>query len=107
MSVERPLPKLRRSRVAGVTVTFITLSILCVVSAVRADSLTPFWFVAAGFVAVLVGLYYRRRCPQCGHRMMFRAESLRAQANRHRILFDCKHCDIVWDSGEIQEERSE
>ena len=104
MSTERPLPKLRRSRAALVAVGFVVLSAVCVVWAVRADSLAPFWFVAAGLVAVLVAFYYRRRCPQCGRRMMFRAEPLHPESYRYRILFDCKHCDVVWDSGEIQEE---
>jgi uncharacterized protein YjeT (DUF2065 family) len=106
MSVERPLPKLRRSRVVGVVAVFIAVAIICVLWAARIDSLTPFWFVAAGLVTVIVGLYYRRRCPQCGRRMVYRAEPLAAQPNRHRILFDCKHCGVVWDSGEIQDEIS-
>ena len=104
MSIERPLPKLRRSRAVVVVVAFVVLSAACVGWAVRTDSLTPFWFVAAGLVAVLVAFYYRRRCPQCGRRMMFRAEPLHPQTYRHRVLFDCKHCDVSWDSGEIQEE---
>ena len=106
MSIERPLPKLRRSRVVGIVTGFVALSIACAVWAVRTDSMTPFWFVASGLVTVLVAFYYRRRCPQCGRRMMFRAEPMHPQTCRYRILFDCKHCDIVWDSDEIQEECS-
>jgi hypothetical protein len=86
------------------TVGFGVLSGVCEVWAVRADSLVPLWFPVAGLVALLVAFYYRRRCPQCGCRMVFRAEPRHPDTYRYRILFDCKPCDVVWDSGEVQEE---
>jgi hypothetical protein len=106
MSIERPLPKLHRSTCLAIATGFIALSSACVVWVVRTDSLTPLWLVAAGLIGVFVAFYYRRCCPQCGRRMKFRAEPLRQQAWRYRILFDCKHCDIVWDSGEIGDDDS-
>ena len=83
---------------------FLALSVACLIWAVRADSLAPFWFVAIGLAVVLIAFYYHRRCPQCGRRMRFHAEPLLPATYRYRIYFVCKQCDIMWDSGEIQEE---
>jgi hypothetical protein len=83
---------------------FVVFVAACAVWAIIIESLKPFWLVAAGIIAALIAFYYRRRCPQCGRRMMFRAEPMHPETYRHRILFDCKYCDIVWDSGEIQNE---
>lgn len=95
---------MKRSRAIVIVVGFGVLTAGCTILAVRSDSQTPMWGVGAGLVAMLIALYYRRRCPECGKRMVFRAEPLRGQASRYRILFDCSSCNIVWDSGEIQDE---
>jgi hypothetical protein len=99
MSVERPLPKLSKTKVASIIVGFILIAWGSVVWAAHVGSMMPFWLLGLALVAVVFWLYYRRRCPQCGCRMVFRAEPLTPQSNRQRILFDCKHSDIVWDSG--------
>ena len=104
MSVERPLPKLRQTRAVSIVLGFAALTAASLFWSLRSDSMQPFWLVAVGLIAVVISFYYRRRCPQCSRRMMFRAEPLRWQAGRSRILFDCKNCDVVWDSGEIQDE---
>src|SRR5690242_13770974 len=98
MSIERPLPRLRRSRAVIIVVAFAALAVASVAWSVIADSSRPLWLIGAGVVAVLSAFYERRRCPQCGRPLMFRAEPLRSQSYRHRILFDCTHCDVTWDS---------
>jgi hypothetical protein len=104
MSTERLLPEPRRSRAAMVGFGVGVFSGVCAIWAGRADSLVRLCFLVVGLVAVLVAFYYRRRCSQCACRMVFRAEPLRPETYRYRILFDCEQCDVVWDSGEVQEE---
>jgi hypothetical protein len=87
-----------------ITAGFTFFVAACAVWGIIVESLKPFSFVAAGIIAALIAFYYRCCCPQCGRRMMFRAEPMHPEAYRNRILFDCRHCDIVWDSGEIQNE---
>jgi hypothetical protein len=104
MSVERPLPKLSKTKAASIIVGFVLIAWSSLVLAAQVGSMMPFWLLGLALVAIVSWLYHRRRCPQCGSRMMFRAEPLTTQSYSKRILFDCKHCDIVWDSGEIQDE---
>src|SRR5579883_3147162 len=104
MSTERPLPKIRRRREIAIALAFIVICLASLVWSVMVDSMTPFWFVGGSLLLVVLTLYYRRRCPQCGRYMAFRAEPIRGQPGRLRILFDCKDCDTVWDSGEVQDE---
>jgi hypothetical protein len=106
MSLERPLPKPPRSRLAAIALGFTALAAASTVWAVRVDSLAPLWLMAAGLAAILFAWYYRRRCPQCGRRLQYRAEPLYPVPGRHRVLFDCRHCNVVWDSGEIAQETS-
>jgi 4-hydroxybenzoate polyprenyltransferase len=97
MHVERPLPKLRRSRAVIILVVFLALSVASVAWSLISDWSRPLWLIGAGVVAMLIAFYYRRRCPQWGQYLIFRAEPLPSQSYRHRILFDCTHCDITWD----------
>ncbi len=96
MSIERPLPKIRQRRAIMITLGFAALTVASLVWPI------PSWLIAAGLIAVLIAFYYQRCCPKCGHRMMVRAEPFRSQDSHSRILFDCKHCDTAWNSGEIQ-----
>ena len=104
MSVERRLPRMRRSRAAILVVGFVVLGSVCVAWAIHLDSMTPTWLVGVGIALVQFALYYRRRCPQCGQRMKYRAEPVYPTTYLYRILFDCKRCDVTWNSGEIQQE---
>jgi hypothetical protein len=104
MNIERPLPKVRQSRSIIIVIAFVVLTAASVAWSLIAGSLHPLWLIGAGVIAVLIAFYHRRRCPQCGRRLRFRAEPLPSQNYHHRILFDCSHCDVTLDSGEIQEE---
>jgi hypothetical protein len=94
MSIERPLPKIRQRRAIFVTLGFAALTVSSLFLPI------PLWLIGVGLIAVLIVFYYQRCCPICGHRMVFRAEPFLYK--RSRVLFDCKHCDVVWNSGEIQ-----
>jgi hypothetical protein len=94
MSIERPLPKIRQRRAILVTLGFGALTVSSLFWPI------PVWLIGVGLIVVLMAFYYQRCCPNCGHRMTLRAEPF--VCKRSRVLFDCKHCDIVWNSGEIQ-----
>ena len=98
MKTERRLPKIRKRRAVAIVLGFVALNVASLIWPILV------WFVGVGLIAVLVSFYYLRCCPQCNRRMKFRAEPLRWQGSRSRILFDCNHCHTVWDSGEIQDE---
>ncbi len=104
MSIKQSLPQVPWRRKVLLAMGFILLAVVCTMWAISVDSLKPLWLVILGLMAVLIRFYYFRPCPQCGHRMRFRQEPICPATYRHRILFYCKHCDIMWDSGRIEEE---
>ena len=70
-----------------IVVGFGVLAVVCAFLAVRSDSQIPILGVAAGLIAVFFVFYYRRRCPQCGRRIVYREKLLPGEADRFRMLF--------------------
>src|SRR5262245_13144417 len=94
MSKERPLPPIS-FRTGALLVSFT----ICV--AVALVWLAFKWGEEAwpGLLLVIplaAGYFYtyRRRCPQCGGRLLFRNEFI--TSTRVRCLYDCPPCNITW-----------
>jgi predicted RNA-binding Zn-ribbon protein involved in translation (DUF1610 family) len=62
-------------------------------------------------IAFVVGLYtirshfYRRRCPQCGERLILRQDYIPG-TTRFRCLLDCMRCGVAWDTGHLGDDRA-
>lgn len=92
---ERPLPKRSWRRNAAIVIGFIAFTAAIEWLAIRLDSRLlvglPF------FMAMIVGICgYHQRCPACHRRLQPRKKML--GSTRYRIVYDCSHCQITWDS---------
>ena len=103
MTQERPFPKLAISRAVLVIVPFATLAAIVTWLTVRYGmSLLP--MVLFGVVVVASYFYvYRRRCPECRSRLSVRRDYI-GSSRRYRLMLDCPHCQIAWDTGHIIDE---
>ena|ERR1041385_3355819 len=96
----RPLPKLSLWRRIRLLICFAGLATVSVWLCLPHDSL----LYLAGLLGILFGIAwwqaYRRRCPDCGHRLAPFAEDIYG-SSQYRSLFRCSACGTVWDSGEV------
>ena len=98
---ERRLPPVSRSRAALVLfalVIFVVIAVLYLRGAPFVLSVVLF-----GGLCVSATIYYRRRCSNCGGRLVFRKDPIPG-GTTFRCLFDCQKCGIVWDRGDSGDE---
>ena len=98
MTHERPLPPIPLPRAAVVVLLFAAFAAVVVWLFRDHDLFLP--FALFGAIALASFFYYRRRCPQCGGRLVFRRDYI-AGTRRFRCLHDCHRCDIAWDRREV------
>ncbi len=82
---------------------FIGLAALAAWLAMRYDSEAV--LVALFILPVVISYfyYYHRRCPECRSRLAVRRDYI-GGTQRFRMLLDCPHCQIAWDTGHIGDE---
>jgi hypothetical protein len=99
MTPERPLPPVSFKSGVLIIVPTVLAAVLLVWLAWRYG--TDAWPGLLLLIPIVAGYFYtyRRRCPECGGRLAFRYEFI--DRTRYRCLYDCSHCQITWDSGQI------
>lgn len=100
MTPSRPLPKHPRWSIVGLLIGFAALAAVSVWFCLRYDSM----LYLAGLMGILIGimwwLAYRRRCPDCRHRLAPFIEDIYG-GSQYRHLFRCSACGAVWDTREV------
>jgi len=102
---ERPLPKLSWQRAAGAVLVFVALTASIEWLAIMSGN---HWLIGVPFiVACGLAIYYFgfRRCPQCYRRLVVRQDMF--GPTQFRVVYDCEHCQIIWDSGLTGDTRDE
>lgn len=94
----RKLPRVPLIRAILVIASFTILTLLVMWLKPGEYSRVFIFFAAIG--AVYYFYYYRRRCPQCGNRLVLRRNRI-GDTQRFRLFMDCSHCQIAWDTGNI------
>ena len=105
MIQERPLPRFPVSRAMLIVLPFIGLAAMAAWLAMRYDS--DVVLLALFVLPVVIGYFYHyhRRCPECRSRLAVRRDYIEG-TQRYRMLLDCPHCQIAWDTGHIGDESS-
>jgi hypothetical protein len=102
---ERPLPRFPLSHAVCVVVSFaVVAALIAWVAARYGISILP---VALFAIVAIIGYFYyhRRRCPECGNRLVVRRDYVQG-TQQFRLLLDCPRCQIAWDTGHIGDESS-
>ena len=111
----RPMPSLRKGMTVIRLVSYVLTPILIlwlVLGHHPGLLLHPLGFLLAfAFVLILLNiakyLYFNhRRCPECGNRLVLRRDPVQGNKWRYRMLLDCSHCQIAWDTGDIDDQSS-
>jgi hypothetical protein len=105
MIQERPLPRFPVSRAVLIVLLFIGLAALAAWLAMRYDSKVVLLALFALPVVIAFSYYYYRRCPECRSRLAVRRDYI-GGTHRYRMLLDCPHCQIAWDTGHTGDESS-
>ncbi len=106
MIQERPLPRFPVSRAALIVVSFSVLAALVAWLTARYVIFGMLPMVLFAVIAVIVYFYYyRRHCPECRSSLAVRRDYI-GGTQRYRMLLDCPHCQIAWDTGDIGDESS-
>lgn len=97
---KRPLPPTPKGLAVALPVAFVLLAIGIIWLVLRHPEHEGV-FLGILFICpflVIYFYYYRRRCPECKHRLLFRREYLKG-TEQYRIMLDCHRCKIAWDTG--------
>ena len=93
-------------RAALIVVSFSVLAALIAWLTARYDGFGILPVVLFAVIVVIVYFsYYRRHCPVCRSRLVFRRDYI-GGTQRYRTLLDCPRCQIAWDTGDIGDESS-
>jgi hypothetical protein len=100
MSIERPLPRMPKSRAILIGVGFALVATFAVWLGIRYEraSLIPRLLVVP--VLAIIGYAHWRRCPQCHGRLILRRDYFPG-TTQFRCIQDCPRCEIAWDTGDI------
>ena len=100
MNIERPMPRMPKSRAVIFGVGFAFVAAVAVWLAIRFEttSLIP-WLLVVPALAI-IGYTHWRHCPQCHSRLVLRRDYFPG-TKRFRCLQDCPRCQIAWDTGDI------
>ncbi len=100
---ERPLPPAPKGLTIVLAIVFSLLGIWVVWLALRNPLLGVLYILLLAIPLAVVRFFYyrRRRCPECGHRLVLRRDPIEGPWNRYRVMLDCPHCQIAWDTGEV------
>ena len=103
---ERPLPGSSRSRLIIIAIQVVLLgTVVWGLLRLRYSSAFMPLKLSLLVLAVCIGAGYffyhrRRRCPECGNRLPVRRDYIQG-TQRFRLLMDCPHCQITWNTGLI------
>ena len=67
------------------------------------------WFFAGLFILLMAqGIYVFHvvRCPTCGGGLKFHREDI-PYTTRYRFQLACPHCQVVWGTGKISDDRTD
>jgi hypothetical protein len=94
MNLERPLPPVSFKK--GALLVSCTLCVATLLVWLGVKRGTEAWPALLLVIPIVAGYFYiyRRRCPQCGGRLVFRNEFV--TSTYVRCLYDCPHCKITW-----------
>jgi hypothetical protein len=95
------LPSVTKALAVPLVVLFVVLGLLVIWLMVRNPFRGIIWLVVLLlFPLGVVNYFYfnRRRCPECGGHLTARHEYYEG-TRRYRIMEDCPHCQIAWDTG--------
>ena len=103
MTQERPLPRFPLGRAVLIVVSFAAFAGLHSWLTMRygGSFLLTILFLTPAVIGYFY--YYRRRCPECRGRLAVRREFIQG-TRRFRMLLDCPHCQIAWDTGHVIDE---
>jgi hypothetical protein len=95
MNPERPLPPVSFRIGALLVSSTICVAVALVWLAIKWGK-EGAWPGLILVIPVVAGYFYtyRRRCPECGGRLVFRNEFV--TTTRVRCLYDCPRCNIAW-----------
>jgi len=88
-----------------IVLQFIGLATLAVWLAMRYDNKAVLLILFVLPVVIAFFYYYHRRCPECRSRLAVRRDYI-GVTQRYRMLLDCPHCEIAWNTGHIGDESS-
>jgi hypothetical protein len=102
---ERPLPWARKRLAIVLTALSILLGIWACWFTLHHPLRGLYYLLLAliPFGVIRYFHYHRRRCPECGNRLVLRRDPI-AGTWRYRMMLDCSHCRIAWNTGDIQDD---
>jgi hypothetical protein len=101
MMEERPLPWLRMPRAGVIVVVFTAFAVGMAWLFAGNDSLLSLSMFAG--VAVASWVYYRKRCPKCGGKIVVQKD-YREGKRQHRWLYECQRCQILWEGDWVDDD---
>jgi hypothetical protein len=104
---ERPLSPVPKRLMAVLGLLLTLLLIWWCLFSIRRDPLRGLYYVL--LLPVLLWViryfyYHRRRCPECGNRLVLRREPIEGKSWRYRMMLDCSHCRIAWNTGHVEDD---
>ena len=113
---ERPLPPTPKGRTVVLVISFFLLAILFLWLWFRhplnlRNPLMGLLGRVLEFSLLLIPLaiirhfyFNRRRCPECGNRLLLRRDPVKGTRWRYRMMLDCTRCQIAWDTGHVEDD---
>lgn len=96
------MPPVSKVVAVPLVILFVVLGISVVWLMLRNPVRGVIWLVVLlGIPMGLVNYFYfnRRHCPECGAHLLEHRKFYEGTTRRYRVLLDCDHCQIAWDTG--------